>query len=168
MEQEALIFTDAAAMKVGSLLADEDNSKMNLRVYVTGGGCSGFQYGFSFDENKDGVDELLIPFATGGVYVLAYADGGLTFTESKLSKADLFGMKSSAGEAEINSAILARIENGLYDSVLKSDQNKNLDSLLFLVTDTLLLGDTLNLFVLPDSASDFFCLLPVPVSSSSV
>ena len=114
------------------------------------------QYIQPFDENKDGVDELLIPFATGEVYVLAYADGGLTFTESKLSKADLFGMKSSAGEAEINSAILARIENGLYDSVLKSDQNKNLDSLLFLVTDTLLLGDTLNLFVLPDSASDFF------------
>jgi len=56
MEQEALIFTDAAAMKVGSLLADEDNSKMNLRVYVTGGGCSGFQYGFSFDENKDDGD----------------------------------------------------------------------------------------------------------------
>ena len=56
MEQEALIFPDAAAMKVGSLLADEDNSKMNLRVYVTGGGCSGFQYGFSFDENKDDGD----------------------------------------------------------------------------------------------------------------
>ena len=53
MEQEALIFTDAAAMKVGSLLSEEDNTKMNLRVYVTGGGCAGFQYGFSFDENKD-------------------------------------------------------------------------------------------------------------------
>ncbi len=114
------------------------------------------QYIQPFDENKDGVDELLIPFATGEVYVLAYANGGLTFMESKLSKSGLFGMKSSAGEAEINSAILARIENGLYDSVLKSDQNKNLDSLLFLVTDTLLLGDTLSLFVLPDSASDFF------------
>ena len=51
MEQEALIFTDAAAMKVGSLLSEENNSSMNLRVYVTGGGCAGFQYGFSFDEN---------------------------------------------------------------------------------------------------------------------
>ena len=114
------------------------------------------QYIQPFDENKDGADELLIPFATGEVYVLAYADGDLTFTESKLSKADLFGMKSSAGEAEINSAILARIENGLYDSVLKSNQKTDLDSLLFLVTDTLLLGDTLNLFILPDSASDFY------------
>ncbi|MBC8225981.1 MAG: iron-sulfur cluster insertion protein ErpA [Gammaproteobacteria bacterium] len=56
MEQEALIFTDAAAMKVGSLLSEEDNANMNLRVYVTGGGCSGFQYGFSFDENKDDGD----------------------------------------------------------------------------------------------------------------
>jgi len=114
------------------------------------------QYIQPFDENKDGADELLIPFATGEVYVLAYAGGDLTFTESKLSKAGLFGMKSSAGEAEINSAILARIENGLYDSVLKGDQNKDLDSLLFLVTDTLLLGDTLSLFVLPDSTSDFY------------
>ena len=56
MEQEALIFTDAAAMKVGSLLSEEDNANMNLRVYVTGGACSGFQYGFSFDENKDDGD----------------------------------------------------------------------------------------------------------------
>ena len=56
MEQEALIFTDAAAMKVGSLLSEEDNANMNLRGYVTGGGCSGFQYGFSFDENKDDGD----------------------------------------------------------------------------------------------------------------
>lgn len=46
----ALVFTDAAALKVKELLADEDNPDQVLRVFVTGGGCSGFKYGFNFDE----------------------------------------------------------------------------------------------------------------------
>lgn len=45
-----LVFTDAAARKVRSLIVEEDNPKLNLRVFITGGGCSGFQYGFTFDE----------------------------------------------------------------------------------------------------------------------
>jgi iron-sulfur cluster insertion protein len=45
-----LIFTDAAAAKVHELIVDEGNSDLNLRVFITGGGCSGFQYGFTFDE----------------------------------------------------------------------------------------------------------------------
>ncbi|HBO39464.1 MAG TPA: iron-sulfur cluster insertion protein ErpA [Pasteurellaceae bacterium] len=45
-----LVFTDAAANKVKSLIADEENPALKLRVYITGGGCSGFQYGFTFDE----------------------------------------------------------------------------------------------------------------------
>ena len=45
---------------MGSLLKDEENSDLNLRVYVTGGGCAGFQYGFSFDENKDDSDTVVI------------------------------------------------------------------------------------------------------------
>lgn len=49
--EQALVFTDNAAAKVKSLLADEGNANLKLRVYVTGGGCSGFQYGFKFDEN---------------------------------------------------------------------------------------------------------------------
>ena len=52
MSQPQLIdFTDAAAQKVHSLIVDEGNDRLNLRVYITGGGCSGFQYGFTFDEN---------------------------------------------------------------------------------------------------------------------
>jgi len=43
-----LQFTEAAANKVKSLIADEDNPNLKLRVYITGGGCSGFQYGFIF------------------------------------------------------------------------------------------------------------------------
>ena len=52
---EPIIFTDSAAQKVGALIADEGNDNLKLRVYVSGGGCSGFQYGFTFDEevNED-------------------------------------------------------------------------------------------------------------------
>ena len=60
MQEQPIIFTDSAALKVGSLLKDEENSDLNLRVYVTGGGCAGFQYGFSFDENKDDGDTVVI------------------------------------------------------------------------------------------------------------
>ena len=60
MQEQPIIFTDSAALKVGSLLKDEENSDLNLRVYVTGGGCAGFQYGFSFGENKDDGDTVVI------------------------------------------------------------------------------------------------------------
>ena len=43
-------FTNDAAVKVATLLEDEDNDHLCLRVYVTGGGCSGFSYGFNFDD----------------------------------------------------------------------------------------------------------------------
>lgn len=51
----SLVFTLAAATKVKSLIDEEENPKLNLRVFITGGGCSGFQYGFTFDEaiNED-------------------------------------------------------------------------------------------------------------------
>jgi iron-sulfur cluster insertion protein len=50
-----LVFTDSAAAKVKSLLDEEGNQALKLRVFVSGGGCSGFQYGFTFDEavNED-------------------------------------------------------------------------------------------------------------------
>lgn len=48
-----LIFTDAAAKKVKALIDDEGNPSLKLRVFVQGGGCSGFQYGFTFDENQN-------------------------------------------------------------------------------------------------------------------
>lgn len=52
---DPLVFTDAAASKVKQLIDEEGNSELKLRVFVTGGGCSGFQYGFTFDEaiNED-------------------------------------------------------------------------------------------------------------------
>jgi iron-sulfur cluster insertion protein len=44
-------FSDAAAGKVKRLISEENNPNLKLRIFITGGGCSGFQYGFSFDEN---------------------------------------------------------------------------------------------------------------------
>ena len=50
---DVLVFTDAAAGKVGELIREEANPNLKLRVFVSGGGCSGFQYGFTFDENVE-------------------------------------------------------------------------------------------------------------------
>jgi iron-sulfur cluster insertion protein len=47
---EPIVFTDSAAAKVADLIAEEGNPELKLRVFVQGGGCSGFQYGFTFDE----------------------------------------------------------------------------------------------------------------------
>ncbi|MVW73349.1 MULTISPECIES: iron-sulfur cluster insertion protein ErpA [unclassified Bordetella] len=67
-----LVFTDSAAAKVKDLLLEEGNPELKLRVFVQGGGCSGFQYGFTFDEavndddtvlDKDGVQLLVDPMS---------------------------------------------------------------------------------------------------------
>ncbi len=57
--QEPLIFTTAAATKVLELIREEQNPNLKLRVYVTGGGCSGFQYGFTFDETAQADDTIV-------------------------------------------------------------------------------------------------------------
>ncbi len=62
-----IVFTDSAAAKVAELLAEEDNPDLKLRVYITGGGCSGFQYGFTFDDEMAEDDTLL---EKNGVQVL--------------------------------------------------------------------------------------------------
>jgi iron-sulfur cluster insertion protein len=69
---DVLVFTDAAAGKVGELIREEANPNLKLRVFVSGGGCSGFQYGFTFDEKiedgdfcveKRGVQLLIDPMS---------------------------------------------------------------------------------------------------------
>ena len=54
-----LLFTDSAANKVKQLIEEEGNSDLMLRVFVSGGGCSGFQYGFTFDEVKNEADTAM-------------------------------------------------------------------------------------------------------------
>ncbi|MFT6269636.1 MAG: iron-sulfur cluster insertion protein [Alphaproteobacteria bacterium] len=79
-------FSDAAASKVKNLIAEEENPALKLRVYVTGGGCSGFQYGFTFDEKvNDGdmtienqtvtlvVDPMSLQYLVGGI--VDYTEG---------------------------------------------------------------------------------------------
>ncbi len=86
-------FTDAAANKVKALIAEEENSALKLRVYVTGGGCSGFQYGFTFDEKtnpgdmeieKNGVILVVDPMS------LQYLVGGVVHYEEGLQGARFF------------------------------------------------------------------------------
>lgn len=71
-EQTPLVFTDRAAARVKQLIDEEDNPDLKLRVFITGGGCSGFQYGFTFDDevkeddtqvNKDSVTLLIDPMS---------------------------------------------------------------------------------------------------------
>lgn len=59
MNEDAIKFTDNAAAKVSELIAEEGNDQLKLRVYVSGGGCSGFQYGFTFDEEPNEDDTLI-------------------------------------------------------------------------------------------------------------
>ncbi|MDN3653482.1 iron-sulfur cluster insertion protein ErpA [Thalassotalea ponticola] len=79
-------FSDAAANKVKLLVSEEENPELKLRVYVTGGGCSGFQYGFTFDEKvndgdmtieKNGVtmvvDPMSLQYLVGGT--VDYVEG---------------------------------------------------------------------------------------------
>jgi len=81
-----LQFTEAAAVKVKDLIADEENPNLKLRVYITGGGCSGFQYGFTFDDQiNDGdmtieksgvalvVDPMSLQYLVGGA--VDYTEG---------------------------------------------------------------------------------------------
>lgn len=78
MSEAIIKFSDNAAAKVSELMTEEGNEDLKLRVYITGGGCSGFQYGFTFDEvvndddtqvEKNGVivliDSMSIQYLTG-------------------------------------------------------------------------------------------------------
>ncbi|MGV7207080.1 iron-sulfur cluster insertion protein ErpA [Oxalobacteraceae bacterium A2-2] len=82
----ALLFSAAAAAKVSELIAEDGNPNLKLRIYVSGGGCSGFQYGFAFDEevnqddwriDQDGVallvDSMSMQYLSGAE--IGYEDG---------------------------------------------------------------------------------------------
>ena len=57
--QAPLVFTDSAAAKVKTLIDEEGDDSLKLRVFISGGGCSGFQYGFTFDENEGDGDTVV-------------------------------------------------------------------------------------------------------------
>lgn len=83
---DTIKITDKAIKQVKHLISEEDNTALKLRVFITGGGCSGFQYGFTFDENcaeddaqieQDGVtvliDSMSYPYLLGST--LDYQEG---------------------------------------------------------------------------------------------
>jgi iron-sulfur cluster insertion protein len=87
-----LVFTEAAARKVHELILEEGNPSLKLRVYISGGGCSGFQYGFTFDEeqaeddlavDREGVtlvvDPLSLQYLTGAEIDYAESFSGSQF-----------------------------------------------------------------------------------------
>ncbi|MDO2947432.1 iron-sulfur cluster insertion protein ErpA [Aeromonas simiae] len=100
--------TDAAANKVKALITEEENPELKLRVYITGGGCSGFQYGFTFDEKvnegdtvveKSGVvmvvDPMSLQYLVGGS--VDYTEGleGSRFTVTNPNATTTCGCGSS-------------------------------------------------------------------------
>jgi len=105
---EPLVFTSAAARKVHELIAEEGNPALKLRVYITGGGCSGFQYGFTFDEaqaeddlaiEREGVtllcDPLSLQYLTGAQIDYAENLSGAQFVISNPNAKTTCGCGSS-------------------------------------------------------------------------
>lgn len=66
MSEPEILFTVSAADKVAALIQEENNPHLKLRVYITGGGCSGFQYGFTFDETQQEDDTVIVQSCSNG------------------------------------------------------------------------------------------------------
>ena len=58
-QDPGMVFSDAAAAKVRTLIEEEQNDNLMLRVFITGGGCAGFSYGFTFEETKSDDDTAI-------------------------------------------------------------------------------------------------------------
>ncbi len=82
---KGLQFTEAAAKKVRLLIAEEENPNLKLRVYITGGGCSGFQYGFTFDEHVNEGDMTIeqqgVMLVVDPMSIQYLAGGAVDYTE---------------------------------------------------------------------------------------
>ena len=107
-DESPIIFTDSCCTKVADLIAEENNPDLKLRVFVNGGGCSGFQYGFTFDEKvnegdltieKSGVqlviDPMSLQYLIGGT--VDYTEGleGSRFTVNNPNATSTCGCGSS-------------------------------------------------------------------------
>jgi len=92
--EDFLIFTDSAATKVRQLLDDEANHDLKLRVYISGGGCAGFQYGFMFDESEEPGDAVV---ENHGVTLLVEGIEGAQFVIRNPNATTTCGCGSSFG-----------------------------------------------------------------------
>jgi iron-sulfur cluster insertion protein len=97
-ESAPLFFSNAAAGKVRELIAEEGNPDLKLRVYISGGGCSGFQYGFTFDEARTDDD-------------LAVDNGGVTLLVDPLSLQYLAGAEIDYTESLTGAQFVIRNPN---------------------------------------------------------
>lgn len=95
---EILVFTDSAANKVRELIEEEGNPDLKLRVFVSGGGCSGFQYGFTFDEEVNEDDT-------------AYVKNGVTLLIDPMSYQYLLGAEIDYSEGLEGSQFVIRNPN---------------------------------------------------------
>ena len=86
------VFTDSAAAKVADLIAEEGNPDLKLRVFVQGGGCSGFQYGFTFDEVTNEDDTTM---TKNGVSLLIDAMSYQYLVGAEIDSADLKTLAAS-------------------------------------------------------------------------
>lgn len=94
-ETEGIIFTLSAAEKVASLIAEEGNPNLNLRVAINGGGCSGFQYAFSFDDIIQEDDAVIEQRCSDDKTVKLLVDA---ISYQYLDKAEIDYVKSIQGE----------------------------------------------------------------------
>lgn len=90
-----IIFTVSAAEKVASLIAEEDNPNLNLRVVINGGGCSGFQYGFTFDDTIQEDDTIIEQRCSDGQMVKLLVD---SISYQYLDNAEIDYVKGIQGE----------------------------------------------------------------------
>jgi len=88
--------SQSAADKVASLIAEEGNPKLNLRVYITGGGCSGFQYGFMFDENITEDDTIVTRMSSDEKHEVKFLINALSY--DYLENAEIDYMQGIQGE----------------------------------------------------------------------
>lgn len=88
MTNETVYFSVSAADKVADLIAEEQNPLLNLRVYITGGGCSGFQYGFTFDEKINEDDTVIEQHCSKDASVIKLLVDSMSFQYLKDAEID--------------------------------------------------------------------------------
>ena len=97
-DESPIIFTESCCVKVADLIAEENNPDLKLRVFVNGGGCSGFEYGFTFDEIKNDDDFEIVK-------------NGLTFLVDPMSYQYLVGAEIDYTESLHGSQFVIRNPN---------------------------------------------------------
>lgn len=95
-EIEPIKFTTSAADKVAALIEEENNPDLNLRVYITGGGCSGFQYGFTFDSKIQEDDTVIEKSCSDGSTSVKLLIDAMSF--QYLSSAEIDYVQGIQGE----------------------------------------------------------------------